>query len=43
MTEGLPDDTQVIEATFNEQLLVGVAMIALCVLIHGIGLFTRRL
>ncbi|QZD91921.1 potassium channel family protein [Qipengyuania xiapuensis] len=40
MTEGLPDDTQVIEATFNEQLLVGVAMIALCVLIHGIGLFT---
>ncbi|MBY6216816.1 potassium channel family protein [Qipengyuania aquimaris] len=42
MTEGLPDDTQVIEATFNEQLLVGVAMIALCVLIHGIGLFTIK-
>lgn len=38
----LPDDTQVIEATFNQQLLVGVGMIALCVVIHGIGLFALQ-
>ena len=35
-------DSQVISATFNEQLLVGLGMIALCVIIHGIGLFTLR-
>ncbi len=35
-------DSQVISATFNEQLLVGVGMIAICVVIHGIGLFTLR-
>ena len=33
---------QVISATFNEQLLVGLGMIAVCVLIHGLGLFTLR-
>ena len=36
----LPDNAQVISATFNEQLLVGAAMIAVCVVIHGLGLFT---
>lgn len=36
------DGEQVISATFDEQLLVGALMIALCVLIHGIGLFTLR-
>ena len=40
MTGNLPDDAQVISATFNEQLLIGAAMIALCVVIHGMGLFT---
>lgn len=40
MTSSLPSDEQVISATFNEQLAVGAGMIALCVLIHGIGLFT---
>ncbi len=40
MTENLPDNAQVIDATFNEQLLIGAAMIAVCVIIHGIGLFT---
>jgi hypothetical protein len=35
-------DPHVISATFNEQLLVGAAMIALCVVIHGTGLFTLR-
>ncbi len=38
----LPSDEQVISATFNEQLLVGVGMIAFCVVIHGVGLFTLR-
>jgi hypothetical protein len=38
----LPNDQQVIEATFNLQLAVGAAMIALCVIIHGIGLFTLQ-
>jgi len=33
---------QVINATFNEQLAVAAAMIALCVVIHGLGLFTLR-
>lgn len=33
-------DPQVISATFNEQLAVGAGMIALCVLIHGVWLFT---
>jgi hypothetical protein len=33
-------DSQVIAATFNEQLAVGAAMIAVCVVIHGLGLFT---
>lgn len=36
------DGQQVISATFDEQLAVGAGMIALCVLIHGIGLFTLR-
>ena len=36
----LPDDAQVISATFNEQLAIGAGMIALCVVIHGFGLFT---
>lgn len=36
----MPDDAQVISATFNEQLLVGALMIAVCVVIHGLGLFT---
>ena len=40
MSAGLSTETQVISATFNEQLLIGAAMIALCVIIHGIGLFT---
>lgn len=40
--KSLPSDEQVISATFNEQLLVGLGMIALCVVIHGIGLFTLR-
>lgn len=35
-------DPHVIAATFNEQLAVGIGMIALCVVIHGIGLFTLR-
>lgn len=35
-------DPQVISATFNEQLAVGAGMIALCVIIHGVGLFTLR-
>ena len=35
----MPDDNQVIDATFNEQLYIGLGMIALCVVIHGIGLF----
>ncbi|QPC99081.1 MULTISPECIES: potassium channel family protein [Qipengyuania] len=37
---GSDDSVEVITATFNEQLLVGAGMIALCVVIHGIGLFT---
>lgn len=36
----LPDDQQVIDATFSMQLGVGALMIAVCVVIHGIGLFT---
>lgn len=35
-------DPQVWSATFNQQLVVGAGMIALCVIIHGIGLFTLR-
>jgi hypothetical protein len=35
-------DPHVISATFNEQLAVGAVMIALCVIIHGVGLFTLR-
>ncbi len=35
-------DPQVISATFNEQLAVGAGMIALCVLIHGVWLFTLQ-
>ncbi len=38
----LPDNQQVIEATFNLQLLIGMGMIALCVIIHGLGLFTLQ-
>ena len=40
MTAKMPDNAQVISATFNEQLLIGAGMIALCVIIHGIWLFT---
>lgn len=40
MTSDLPDNAQVISATFNEQLLIGAVMIAVCVIIHGMGLFT---
>ena len=40
MTNSLPDNAQVISATFNQQLLIGAAMIAVCVVIHGMGLFT---
>lgn len=40
MNNELPDNAQVISATFNEQLLIGAAMIAVCVILHGIGLFT---
>jgi hypothetical protein len=35
-------DPHVVAATFSEQLAVGMAMIALCVVIHGVGLFTLR-
>lgn len=35
-------DPQVWSATFNQQLAVGAGMIALCVIIHGVGLFTLR-
>jgi hypothetical protein len=38
----LPSDNQVIEATFNQQLAVGAAIIAVCVIIHGIALFTLQ-
>jgi hypothetical protein len=34
------DSEQVISATFNVQLAVGAGMLVLCVLVHGIGLFT---
>ena len=40
MTGNLPDDAQVLSATFNQQLLIGAGMIALCVIIHGMGLFS---
>ena len=40
MSTQLPDNSQVISATFNEQLFIGLGMIALCVVIHGLGLFT---
>lgn len=39
---GAVDGHQVLSATFDEQLAIGAGMIALCVLIHGIGLFTLR-
>lgn len=35
-------DDQAIAATFNEQMATGAALIALAVIIHGIGLFTLR-
>lgn len=38
----MPDNEQLIEATFNAQLAVGAGMIALCVVIHGLGLFTLQ-
>jgi ABC-type Fe3+ transport system permease subunit len=38
----LPIDTQVIEATFSEQLAVGAALVAVCVVIHGLALFTLQ-
>lgn len=38
----LPSDQQVLDATFNMQLAVGAGMIALCVVIHGVGLFTLQ-
>ena len=34
------DSEQVISATFHVQLAVGAGMLVLCVLVHGIGLFT---
>jgi len=40
VTGSLPVNSQVISATFNQQLLIGAAMIAVCVIIHGLGLFT---
>ncbi|QZD90448.1 two pore domain potassium channel family protein [Qipengyuania aurantiaca] len=42
MSNELPDNAQVISATFNEQLLIGLGMIAVCVIIHGLGLFTIK-
>jgi hypothetical protein len=33
-------EEQVVAVTFSEQMVVGAAMIALCVLIHGFALFT---
>jgi uncharacterized BrkB/YihY/UPF0761 family membrane protein len=33
-------EQQVIAITFSEQMAVGTVMIALCVVIHGMGLFT---
>ena len=33
-------EEQVLEVTFSEQLVVGAVMIAICVLIHGFGLFS---
>lgn len=36
----MPDNDKVIEATFNEQLFIGLGMIAICVIIHGMGLFS---
>ena len=33
---------QVIEATFNRQILIGVGMIGLWVIIHGVGLFSLQ-
>ena len=41
MTE-IPINDQVIEATFNQQLAVGAGMIAVCVVIHGVALFTLQ-
>ena len=41
MTETLVDD-QVLSATFNGQLAIGAGLIAISVLIHGMGLFTLR-
>ena len=37
---GADNSVEVISATFNEQLFIGTGMIALCVVIHGMGLFT---
>ena len=34
--------SHVLAATFNDQLLVGAGMMALCVVIHGIGLFALQ-
>jgi hypothetical protein len=35
-------DPNVIDDTFNDALAVGAGMIGLCVVIHGVGLFTLR-
>jgi hypothetical protein len=35
-------DSRFISDTFSVQLAVGLGMIALCVIIHGVGLFTLR-
>ena len=40
MTGSTDNSVEVISATFNQQLLIGAGMIALCVVIHGMGLFT---
>lgn len=40
MSASTDNSVEVITATFNQQLLIGAGMIALCVVIHGMGLFT---
>jgi len=35
-------DEQAIAATFNEQMAIGAVLIAVAVIVHGVGLFTLR-
>jgi hypothetical protein len=35
-------NSEVLAATFNSQLAIGAGMLAVCVVIHGIGLFTLQ-